>query len=74
MLPPPLKTSPLKTSTCSNICSCRGTHFAATPFTFSLISSTPGAAFSTFTTPTSTENVGIYSVITTFTRVNIVCK
>ena len=62
-----------KTSTYSNMCSCRGTCFAAL-FTLSLIPGTPGAAFSTTATPASIENVGVYLVITISARVNIAYK
>jgi hypothetical protein len=51
----------------------RGTRSTATPLTLLLIPSTPSAASSTIT-PTSTENVRVYLVITVSTRVNIVCK
>ena len=42
--------------------------------TLSLIPSTPGAAFSTTTTPTGIENVRVYLVITISIHVNIVYK
>ena len=72
---PPLKTSySLKTFTCNNIYSHKGTHFAIAPLIFLLIYSTPGAAPSTLITPTSTENIKIYSAITVSARVNIIYK
>jgi hypothetical protein len=51
-----------------------GIRSAATPFTLLLIPSTPSAASSTTTAPTSIENVGIYLAIAISTRVNIVRK
>ena len=74
MFSPPLETFPPKTPTYSNIYSRRGTRSAAALFTFSLIPGTPSTAFSTLTTPTSTENIRIYLAITTFIYVNIVYK
>ena len=53
--------------------SCRGICSAAF-FTFLLIPSTPGAAFSTTATPAGIENIRVYLVITISIRVNIVCK
>jgi len=52
----------------------RGTRSVAIPPTLLLIPRTPGAAFSTTATPTSTENVGVYLVIAISARVNIVYK
>ena len=52
----------------------KGIYSAAAPPTFSLIPSTPNAALGTATTPTSTENVKVYSAIAVFARVNIVYK
>jgi len=52
----------------------RDTCFTAASPTFLLIFGTPGAAFSTTTTPISIENVKIYLVIAVFIRVNIVYK
>ena len=43
--------------------SCEGTYSIATPFTLLLIPSTPGATFSTITTPVNTENVEVYLAI-----------
>ena len=51
----------------------RGICFA-TPFTLLLIPGTPGAAFSTTTTPASMENVKVYSAIAISIRVDIVYK
>ena len=51
----------------------KGTHSIATPFTFSLIPSTPSTTSSTIT-PASTENVKIYLIIAISIRVNIVYK
>ncbi len=50
----------------------RGTRFAATPPTLSLIPSTPSAAPRTPATPAGTENVGVYSAIAVSARVDIV--
>jgi len=51
-----------------------GTHSAAAPPIFLLIPCTPSTVSSTAAAPISIENVGIYLVITIFTRVNIVYK
>ena len=51
----------------------KGTRSITTPPTLLLIPSTPSTTSSTIT-PTSTENVRVYLVITISTRVNIVCK
>ena len=65
---------PPKTPTCSNMCSRRGTRFAAALFTFSLIPSTPSTASGTAAAPAGTENVRVYLAIAVSARVNIVCK
>ena len=70
----PLETSSSpKTPIYSNIYSCRNTCFAIS-LTLLLIPSTPGTASGTTTTPTSMENVRVYSAITISTRVNIAYK
>ena len=51
----------------------KDTHSIATPPTLLLISSIPSTASSTIT-PTSTENIRVYLVITISIRVNIVYK
>ena len=51
-----------------------GIHSAAAPPIFLLIPSMPSTTFSTTTTLTSIENVGVYLVITISVRVNIVYK
>ena len=71
---PPLKTSPPpKTPTYSDIYSRKGTRSIAAPSTLLLIPSIPSAISSTIT-PTSTENIRVYLVITISARVNIVYK
>ena len=71
---PPLKTfSPLKTPTGSDVYSYRGICFSAL-FTLLLIPNTPGAVFSTTTTPTGIKNVRVYLAIAIFMRVNIAYK
>ena len=52
----------------------RGTRSVATPPTLLLIPSTPSVGSSTATTPTSTENIRVYSAIAISTRSDIVCK
>ena len=51
----------------------KGIYFT-TPPTLLLIPGTPSATFSTTTTPTNIENIGVYSAITIFTYINIVYK
>ena len=75
MLPSYLKTSfSPKTPTCSNMYSYRGTYFAATFLTLSLILGTPSAAFGTTATFTSIGNIRVYLIIAISTRVNIIYK
>jgi len=50
----------------------RGTYSATAPFTLLLIPGTPGTASGTTAAPAGTENVGVYSAIAVFVRVNIV--
>jgi len=52
----------------------KGIRSATAPPTLSLIPGTPGAASSTAATPTSTENIRVYSAIAVSARVNIVYK
>ena len=52
----------------------KGTRSIATPPTLLLIPSTSNTASSTTITPTSTENIRVYLVITVSIRVNIVYK
>ena len=51
----------------------RGTRFTATPPILSLIPSTPSTAPYTPATPTGTENIRVYLVITISIYINIVC-
>jgi len=52
----------------------RDTRSIAAPPTLLLIPSTPSISSGTTTTPTSTENIRVYLVITVSARVNIVYK
>jgi len=72
---PPFKDFfPFKTLIYSNVHSYKSTHSTAAPPTLSLIPSTPNAASSTTATPTSTENIKVYSVIAVSVHINIVYK
>jgi len=63
-----------KTPTYSNMHSYKGIHSTAAPPTLLLIPSTPSTAFSTITTPTSTENVRVYLAIAVSAYIDIVYK
>ena len=52
----------------------RGTRSIAAPPTLLLIPSTPSVSSGTATTPTSTENIRVYSAIAISARVDIVCE
>jgi len=54
--------------------SCKGIHSTAAPSTLLLIPSTPSTASSTAATPTSMENIRVYSAIAVSIYVNIVYK
>ena len=54
--------------------SCKGIYFTAAPPTLLLIPGTPSTAFSTTATPTSTENVRVYTAIAVSVYINIVYK